>query len=124
MVRERTSREVSPDFSVLKEHLSDYDVDEGSARPVTEGVWYADRTGVSVFPGLGTTARGLFWTHSGSHVVSLAYGDGLHGWDGIDYETYVFAPRDVDVDVHCHDTYEEAEACALTFIREGHWCAK
>lgn len=107
-----------PDFSVLEGELGDDLVVNETVRAVTEGVWFGMRTRRRVFRDV---QNGVWWTQSGSHIVSLAMGKDLHHHGSVDFETFVFRPK-IDLDVCCHDTFDAAENCALTFIRSGHWC--
>lgn len=107
-----------PDLSVLEERWA---VDESTVRPVAEGVWFAwrhDRDGMSLVD----IRNGVWWLEDGSKVVSLGMGSGLHYHKNVDWETYVFRPAGVDIDVCCHSTEAEAEKCALTFFATGQWC--
>src|ERR1700730_15554222 len=104
------------DLSVLDTLVKD--IDPSTIRPVGGGVWFAWRTKQRLFD----VRNGVWWLDDGSKVVSLAVRTGLHVWDGVDWETYVFRPSDVDIDVCCHDSEEEAEKCAITFFSTGHWC--
>lgn len=108
---------MEPDLSVID---PTWDVLPETARPVHEGVWFANRKD-TMFPTV-DIRHGLWWTHSGSHAVSLAEGTGLHGNGAHDWENWVFRGPSAGGDVCCHDSFEAAQACALEFIRSGHWC--
>lgn len=68
--------------------------------------------------------NGLWWLGDGSRVVSLATGADLHMGPTVDWETYVFLPTDIDIDICCHPSFELAQYCALTFFISGHWCER
>lgn len=112
---------MTPDWSVITTPL-DGTILRDTARPVAEGVWYVDRdTSDTRIPNDGNR-HGLFFTHSGSHVVSIAWGTTLHYHGQMDFETYSFVPHGIPDDVCCHETWDAAQACALGSIRTGRWC--
>lgn len=100
----------------------EWQVDLDTVKPVGEGVWFAWRTKTARHNAMGDVRNGVYWLEDGSKVVSLAMGTGLHTWGTVDWETFVFRPENVDIDVCCHDSEDAAEKCALTFFATGSWC--
>lgn len=88
-----------------------------TVRSVQEGVYYADRKGRDSALDL---RWGLFFTEDGTKVLSLAVGSDLHAYRTVDYELYGFRGVAVE-DVCCHDSLEEAEACALHVFLHDRW---
>jgi hypothetical protein len=113
---------MQPDWSVFQFpdgwQLEDIELD--TVRVVTEGVWFAWRKTFDL--NVTDIRNGLWWTHSGSHIVSLANGTALHYWNSEDFENYAFRPANIPDDICCHATFDDAERCALQSMRSGRWC--
>jgi len=108
-------------FDVLPAHVRE-DVIRDTLEPFGEAAWFAWRdrgpSGIDI-------RNGVWWREDGKRVLSLGMGTGLHGWGGVDWETYAFlgAEDGYAEDVCCHPDREQAEACALTFLLHGRYCS-
>ena len=109
------------DPSVLPKHIAET-IDRSTIEPFAEAAWFAWR----IRDGFLDITNGVWWNEDGSRVLSLATGTALHSYGDVDWETYSFRGNadGFAEDICCHDSREEADACALTFLLHGRFCSE
>lgn len=101
-------------------------IDPDTLTPFADAAYFAWR--IPADRSLLDITNGLYWTADGRRVLSLATGTALHGWGGVDYETYPIKgyPGDdddeADRDICCHPSQAEADRCAVIFLITGRLC--